>query len=128
MLSTRALNSENLVVSDSQPLKITKAGTAPFYALGHPPGELRRGVSAFGSAGPYGEPFVTAVIGIRGMSILGNVDAHQLNIGTVESVDLSQSLGAFNSADEFQRSQPLRHIQLFLGGQDILPKAEPYRS
>ncbi len=121
MLPTRAIDLENFVASDGQPLKIIEAGTSPFYALDHPHGELRRGVAAFRSADPDGDPLVT-------IDKLRNIGARQLNISAVKPPDLSQSLGAFNSADEFQRSQPFRHTRLLSGGQDVLPKAEPYGS
>ncbi len=120
MLSTRAINSENLVASDGQPLKIIEAGASLFYTLNHPPGESCRSVSVFRPADPYDNSLIA-------MDIHRSVGGHQADISAVEFPDLSLGLGAFSSADELQVSQPFRHIQLLSGSQDILAKAEPHR-
>lgn len=119
MLSTGAINLENLVAIDGQRLEVTEAGASLFYTLDHPPGELYGSVSAFRAADPDSAPLGT-------MNVLHNIGARQLNIGAVESADLSQSLGAFNSADELQVSQPFWYLYLLLGCQDVLPEAEPH--
>ena len=97
MFSTGAINSENLVVSDGQPLKIVKAGASLFYSIHHLTRELGCGVSAFRSTDPYDDSFVI-------MDILSNIGARQINISAVQSPNSSHSLRVFNSADEFQRS------------------------
>ncbi len=82
MLSTGAVDLEDLVTSDGQPSEVAEAGASLFYTLDHPFDELRRGISTFGSADPYDDPLIA-------MDVHRFIGSHQIDIGAVEFPDLS---------------------------------------
>ncbi len=77
MLSTGAIDLENLAAIYGQPFKIIETGASTFYTPGHPIDELRGGVSALRYADPDRAPPFT-------MNVLHDIGGLQLNIGAVE--------------------------------------------